>query len=71
VLEIVECARQVTGRTIAANIGKRRPGDHPRLVADYKRAQDMLGWTPVQSNIDSIIRSAWKWHLSHPSGYSK
>lgn len=69
VLEVVECARRITGRTIPIMVGPRRAGDHARLVADARRAKDVLGWTPAHSDLNSIVESAWKWRLLHPAGY--
>lgn len=69
VLEVIEAAREVTGRTIQARIEPRRPGDPARLVADAARAKQVLGWSP-SSNLESIIRSAWEWKQRHPRGYS-
>ena len=46
VREVVDACRRVTGHPIPADVGARRPGDPPELVADSRRAQTMLGWTP-------------------------
>jgi UDP-glucose 4-epimerase len=32
-------------------------------VASAEKAERILGWKPVQSDVDSVIRSAWNWHL--------
>ena len=69
VLEIVEHARKVTGHDIPAEIGARRSGDPPWLIADNSRAKQILGWTPEYSSLDSILTSAWRWHQRHPQGY--
>ena len=45
--------------------GPRRAGDPPSLVADPRRAREVLGWTPQRSDIDSIVQSAWNWHAKH------
>ena len=29
-----------------------------------------LGWQPQHSTVEEIIKSAWKWHQSHPYGYN-
>jgi UDP-glucose 4-epimerase len=70
VLEVIEAARKVSGRPIAARIEGRRAGDPPSLVADAARARDVLGWTPVRSDLSSILRSQWEWRLRHPGGYT-
>ena len=61
VLEVIECARQVTQREIRVRRAPRRSGDPPELVAESKKAEAVLGWKPVQSDLSVIIRSAWKW----------
>ena len=69
VAEVVEMARQVTGRHIPTECAPRRPGDPPILIANSDRATLELGWMPQHSELDQIIESAWQWHLSHPKGY--
>ncbi len=69
VKDIVETARRVTGHAIPAEIAARRPGDPDRLVADASRARDVLGWNPAYPDLESIISSAWNWHVAHPAGY--
>ncbi|MGA7913798.1 MAG: UDP-glucose 4-epimerase GalE [Candidatus Acidiferrales bacterium] len=70
VLEVIESARQVTGRDIRIHFEPPRPGDPPRLVADAAKAKTVLGWTPNKSDLRSIIASAWQWRQKHPHGYA-
>jgi UDP-glucose 4-epimerase len=69
VLEVIECARQVTQREIRARIEAPRAGDPARLVADASKIQSVLGWKPVVSDLRAIVQSAWKWRQLHPKGY--
>ncbi|MGH7135651.1 MAG: UDP-glucose 4-epimerase GalE, partial [Pirellulales bacterium] len=46
VREVIDACRRVTGRSIPLEIGPRRPGDPPELVADARRARSMLDWSP-------------------------
>ena len=69
VLEVIECARQTTGREIPVKMEPPRAGDPARLVADPSRAKAALGWEPTVSDLSSIMRSAWNWRLLHPNGY--
>jgi UDP-glucose 4-epimerase len=69
VLQVIECAKKVTGRPIAFQVAPPRPGDPARLIADSSRAKSILGWTASQSDLHSIIRTAWDWRLRHPHGY--
>jgi UDP-glucose 4-epimerase len=71
VLEVIECARKVTARPIAIRNEAPRPGDPPRLVADAKKAETVLGWKPRISDMDSILRSQWEWRQKHPRGYAE
>jgi UDP-glucose 4-epimerase len=70
VLEVIEAARQATGRKIAIRMESPRAGDPPRLVADAAKAKKILGWEPEKSDLRSIISSAWEWRQRHPRGYS-
>jgi UDP-glucose 4-epimerase len=69
VLEVIEAAKRVSGRELPFEVGDRREGDPPRLVADASRARAVLGWAPRQPSLDAIVRSAWDWMQAHPEGY--
>ncbi|MGH9935430.1 MAG: UDP-glucose 4-epimerase GalE [Blastocatellia bacterium] len=71
VAEVVEMARQVTRRWISTEAAPRRAGDPPVLIASPDRIMRDLGWNPRHSELDSIIESAWRWHLAHPNGYEE
>lgn len=70
VKEVIQTAREVTGRPIPAEVGPRRPGDPDRLVACSDKARGELGWSPAQADLKTIIESAWRWLQSHPRGYA-
>lgn len=70
VLEVIECARKVTGTPIPLRIEPSRAGDASRLIADTTKVQRLLGWVPRWSDLPTIVQSAWKWHLRHPQGYT-
>jgi len=69
VKEVIEAARRVTGKNIETRIAPRRAGDPSRLVADAKKAREVLGWNPQFPEIEKIIESAWQWHQANPNGY--
>jgi UDP-glucose 4-epimerase len=71
VLEVIESARQVTGRPIQFRVEGPRAGDAGELVADSTKAQRILGWTPRHSDLATILRSAWEWHQRYPGGYAR
>ena len=62
VREVVETAREVTGRSIPVREAPRRSGDPARLIASSDAARRILGWEPSRSDLDHIVRSAWQWH---------
>ena len=70
VREVIDACEKVTGMDIATEEGTRRAGDPPELVADPSTAKSLLNWTPEYTNIEDTIRTAWKWHQSHPDGYA-
>ena len=69
VKEVIETARKVTGHEIPAQVGPRRAGDPPALVASSEEIMKTLGWKPKYAALDQIIETAWDWHRRHPMGY--
>ena len=59
--EVVQCVEQVTGKTIRVDIGPRRPGDPPTLVASSEKVRQELGWKPKRERLEVIVESAWRW----------
>ncbi len=64
VRQVIEAAREISGRPIPCEVMPARDGDPAQLVASNQRARDVLGWRPAISDLDSIIGSAWRWHQS-------
>jgi len=64
VLELIDIARQVTGREIPIRPGPRRPGDPPALVSEPRRARERLAWWPRYPSVAQQIEHAWAWHQS-------
>lgn len=69
ILEVIEAARQVTGRPIPTEVGSRRPGDPAILIASSETIREELGWEPQYPELQQIISTAWEWHKKHPDGY--
>ncbi len=69
VKEVIETCRQVTGHSIPAEIGPRRPGDPAELVAGSAKSRRELGWEPQYPDLRTIVEHAWEWHRTHPHGY--
>lgn len=70
VLDVLKVVKEVSGVDFALSMAARRPGDPADLVADSSKLQNEFNWTPVNSDIRSIVSSAWKWHTLHPAGYT-
>lgn len=60
VAEVVEMARQVTGRRILTEGAPRRAGDVATSIASADKITRELGWQPFHSELDRIIESAWR-----------
>ncbi len=69
VREIIATCERISGKKIAVIEKDRRPGDPPRLIAGSDKVRTELGWAPRYQAIETIIASAWAWHLMHPHGY--
>ncbi len=64
VRQILDAVHAVTGRPVPHDIAPRRPGDAARLVADIRRARELLDFQPRLSDPETIIRHAWAFHAS-------
>lgn len=64
VREVIDAAAKVTGLEIPLRMGERRAGDPARLVADSRRARELLGWEPEYADLETIIAHAWAFKQS-------
>ncbi|MCR4666342.1 MAG: UDP-glucose 4-epimerase GalE [Desulfovibrio sp.] len=62
VKEIISTVEKVTGKRVKFEVCDRRPGDPKELVADSKKARQLLNWEPRYESIESIIKTAWDWN---------
>lgn len=60
--EVLDAIARVTGNPVPHTVGERRPGDPPELVADPSLAEKTLGWKARNSDVDTIVETAWRWH---------
>lgn len=61
VMQLADAVSRVAGREVPRVIADRRPGDPPSLVASADKAKRVLGWEPRQSDLDTILTTAWAW----------
>src|SRR6266850_3924912 len=67
--QVLETAREVTGKNISARVAPRRAGDPAVLIASSEKIKRELGWSPKFQDLKLIIQSAWDWLQAHPNGY--
>lgn len=61
VMELLAAIAEISGRPFPVEYTARRDGDSSTLVADNRKAKEVLGWEP-RYTLNDIIRSAWAWH---------
>jgi UDP-glucose 4-epimerase len=71
VSEVIETAREVTGREIKVEMVGRREGDPPRLIASSEKAKRVLKWGPKYQDLKNIIETAWDWHRDMNAGMGR
>jgi UDP-glucose-4-epimerase GalE len=64
VLEVMRAVEQVTGRKVPHEIGPRRAGDPPALVANSGKLMRTLGWKPKFPQVQDIVATAWQFETS-------
>jgi UDP-glucose 4-epimerase len=63
VKQILDAVGQVVGRLVPHEVLGRRSGDPAVLVADARKAKELLGWQPAFS-LNEIVAHAVAWHAS-------
>jgi UDP-glucose 4-epimerase len=63
VLEVLRMVEEISGRTVPYKIAPRRDGDSPSLVANSQKLQSTLGWRPIRSDLQQIVRDAWDFFI--------
>ncbi|MFH1244611.1 MAG: UDP-glucose 4-epimerase GalE [bacterium] len=61
-LEIIKMVESISGNPVKIKFEPRRPGDANELVADVTRIKSELSWSPVHSDLETIIKSAYSYH---------
>lgn len=69
VRQVVEMVEAVSGKCVPLEVGPRRNGDAPVLVADAASIRCALGWRPVHSSLETVCRTAWRWHAELGARY--
>lgn len=59
VKQVIDLAKEITGKNIPVVMGERRAGDPAYLVANAQLAKNQLGWQPQHADLETIISHAW------------
>lgn len=62
ILELINTMSEILNKDIEYNVEDRRMGDPAILIADSKKAQEKLLWTPQHSELKEILSDAINWH---------
>lgn len=65
VLEMIRAVEAATGMRVPYEIGPRREGDPPVLVADAGKLRRTLGWQPRYTQPREIVETAWNFARRH------
>jgi len=64
VRDVINTVERITGESVPLRIAPRRSGDPPVLVAATSLAGQLLNFEPIESSLDHICLTAWRW-LKH------
>ena len=67
VRDVISAVEAMSCRAVLVIEGHRRSGDPPALIANPRVGQSLLGWKPLKSDLQTIVRTAWEWHQSQRS----
>ena len=68
VKEVFDICEKITGCKINVEVKPRRQGDPAILIADNKKAKEILNWTP-QKDINTSIKTAFEWEKTLKEKY--
>lgn len=60
--EVLKMVQKVTGIDFPIIEKPRRPGDAAVIYADNVKAVRLLGFKPLHSDLETIVKTAWEWH---------
>lgn len=67
VQEVVMGVKRISGIDFPVEYVPRRAGDPSAIWADSRKVERELGWK-AQYDLETILRTAWIWHSTHPEG---
>ena len=64
VKQVIDVAKEVSGKDFKVTIEPRRAGDPAVLVADALLATKELNWQPKFAELKDIVETAWNWEIN-------
>lgn len=61
IFQIIQEVEKISGKKVNYEIYPRRNGDSDKLIASYEKAHKILNWSPVNSDLQNIVKTAWNW----------
>lgn len=71
ILDVITTAETVTNKKIPYSYATRRSGDPAALVGSAALITEELNWKPEFNSLESILTTAWNWHVNHPKGFEE
>jgi UDP-glucose-4-epimerase GalE len=71
VAQVIAAAQRAVGHTIPQVKKERRAGDPANLIADPRKAMQVLQWRALRSDLETIMADAWSWHCDRFGAQSK
>lgn len=63
--EVLDMVKKISGLDFKIEVKERREGDPAAIYADNKKAKEELGFNPVNSDLKTIVKTAWEWHKNN------
>lgn len=65
--QVLRALESITQTSIPFSYSAARPGEIVSIVGDRRRAERLLGWRPMYSDLRTILQSSVAWFTAHPS----
>ena len=63
--KVIDMIKKVSGNDFKVEVEERRRGDAEVLVADPTKIKKELGFSPKYSDLETIVKTAWQWHVKN------
>ena len=63
--QVLLMVEKVSGQKVNVLESERRLGDADELVADTSKIKSELNFSPKYSDLETIVKTAWKWHSNN------